>query len=194
MEPEGEKARAELQKKLDQISKISPGFAENVKDEINISEVVKDPFMLASLIYKLAQEREQTNKLIAQGNEKFDKILHLMQNSPSIKAEPPSAPSNNSPPSPTPGPLPAPLSLQGAGLAPGSEKTALTDRAKLLPLHDQRILSFVARKGTATADDVKALMKYKKQNAASFRLNQLEKMGFLQKIRSGKRMLFLVKK
>ncbi|HLC45818.1 MAG TPA: hypothetical protein VJI67_03010, partial [archaeon] len=88
VEPEGEKARAELQKKLDQISKISPGFAENVKDEINISEVVKDPFMLASLIYKLAQEREQTNKLIAQGNEKFDKILHLMQNSPSIKAEP----------------------------------------------------------------------------------------------------------
>ncbi|HLD81523.1 MAG TPA: hypothetical protein VJA40_05980 [archaeon] len=52
----------------------------------------------------------------------------------------------------------------------------------------------MARKGTATADDVKALMKYKKQNAASFRLNQLEKMGFLQKIRSGKRMLFLVKK
>lgn len=58
---------------------------------------------------------------------------------------------------------------------------------------DQTILSFIEKEGKATADDIQKVMNYKGLNAASQRLNKLFKEGYLKKVQSGKKVLFLTK-
>ncbi|MFH1586270.1 MAG: hypothetical protein ABID38_00260 [Candidatus Diapherotrites archaeon] len=63
----------------------------------------------------------------------------------------------------------------------------------VLPEQDQIILKFVDDRGSVTATDVKSIMNYKGLNAASQRLNKLFKEGYLKKVQSGKRVLYLAK-
>ena len=63
----------------------------------------------------------------------------------------------------------------------------------VLPEQDQIILKFVDDRGSVTAQDVKSIMNYKGSNAASQRLNKLFKEGYLKKVQSGKRVLYLAK-
>ncbi len=63
----------------------------------------------------------------------------------------------------------------------------------LLPEADQKILSIVEEKGSANAENVRAQLGYKNSNAASQRLNALVKSGYLGKIQSGKKVVFVRK-
>lgn len=64
------------------LERISPQFKDLMLD---IQEVIKhssDPVFLAVLLFKLAKEREETNKLFEQINQKYDKVMFELKNSP----------------------------------------------------------------------------------------------------------------
>ena len=138
--------RVEDLKKL--ANKFSPKFVDANSDIAHLQELLKDPFALAAVMYKLAQEREKTNEILNQINQRLEK---LEQHRP-LPEEP------------------KPL--------------------RLLPEQDQKIIKIIQTKEYATADDIKTAMDYKGQNAASARLNNLEKEGLLKKVRSGKKIFY----
>lgn len=55
-------------------SKLSKEFAELTVDIEEISKHCSDPFFIALLLFQLAKEREQTNKLLKEINEKLERI------------------------------------------------------------------------------------------------------------------------
>ena len=59
---------------------------------------------------------------------------------------------------------------------------------------DQKILEFINRKGTVTAEDVMKEFGYKGQNGASARLNKLYSLGFINKTQAGKKVYFYTDK
>jgi len=61
------------------IKKISPKFSELSLDINEISKHCKNPMFLAVLLFKLAEEREKTNKLLAEIHDKFDTIMFRMK-------------------------------------------------------------------------------------------------------------------
>lgn len=63
----------------------------------------------------------------------------------------------------------------------------------VLPEIDEKIVSFVKRKGKATSEEVRRKFKYRGRNAASARLNRLCKMGILRKKQVGKKVFFFPK-
>ena len=67
----------------------------------------------------------------------------------------------------------------------------MQNKFEILPEQDQVIVKFIGEKGSATAMDVMGLMRYRGLNAASQRLNKLFKEGYLKKVQSGKKVLFL---
>jgi len=62
----------------------------------------------------------------------------------------------------------------------------------ILSEQDQKILDFIEKNGMTTAEQIAKEFNYKKQNGASQRLNMLFKGGHLKKVRSGKKIFFLV--
>jgi predicted amino acid-binding ACT domain protein len=56
-------------------SKLSKEFAELTIDIEEISKRCSDPFFIALLLFQLAKEREQTNKILKEINEKMEKLL-----------------------------------------------------------------------------------------------------------------------
>ena len=64
---------------------------------------------------------------------------------------------------------------------------------EILPEQDQAIVRLIDEKGSATATEVRNLMSYRGLNAASQRLNKLYKEGYLKKVQSGKKVLYLAK-
>ncbi len=61
------------------IKKISPKFSELNLDLQEISRHCKDPMFLAALLFKLAEEREKTNKMLEGIHDKFDQIMFKMK-------------------------------------------------------------------------------------------------------------------
>jgi DNA polymerase I-like protein with 3'-5' exonuclease and polymerase domains len=70
------------------------------------------------------------------------------------------------------------------------EEKGIDTNEALLAEQDEKILEFVRKKGKACAEDVQAKFKYKGKNAASARMNALEKQGFLKKARAGRKVYF----
>lgn len=54
---------------------LSSEFSEKTIDIREIAKHCNDPFFISLLLYKLAEEREKTNKLLAEINEKFDRLI-----------------------------------------------------------------------------------------------------------------------
>ncbi len=79
----------ELLKSRETVKKLSPKFDELTMDIHEVFQQSKDPMFVAMLLFKLAQEREATNKILNDINEKYDKImLELKTGSPSeVKEE-----------------------------------------------------------------------------------------------------------
>ena len=151
----------ELEKQQSLVGKLAFADVELGTDVSEIMEKVKDPLFVGVLMYKLLSERERTNKILAELNEKYDKIMFEIK-------------------------------------APGSKVDSLVDGAsensfQILPEQDQLILRFIEEKGSATAHEVQSIMNYKGMNAASQRLNKLFKEGYLKKVQSGKRVVYLAK-
>jgi len=57
------------------LEKISKSFTDSTLDIREIAKYSNDPMFLSALIFKLAEEREKTNKLLAEINEKFDRMF-----------------------------------------------------------------------------------------------------------------------
>ena len=64
---------------------------------------------------------------------------------------------------------------------------------EILPEQDQAIIKHIDAKGSATSDEIRQLMNYRGLNAACQRLNKLFKEGYLKKVQSGKKVLYLAK-
>ncbi|MFC2175154.1 hypothetical protein ACFLQ2_04820 [archaeon] len=73
------------------------------------------------------------------------------------------------------------------------EKQGIDTTGALLSDQDEKILGFVKGSGKATAEEVRKKFGYKGKNAASARLNALEKDGFLAKKRVGRKVVFLTR-
>ena len=140
---------------------ISPKFAELTADLNEIMSQANDPKVIAVLLFKLAEEREKTNKILSEINKKYDEIAFEMKTK----------------------------HMRGQ-LNPLEDARPEFD---LLPEQDRAILNFIGEQGQATAGDVMTVLRYKGLNGASQRLNKLCKEGFLEKARSGKRVLYLPK-
>ena len=63
----GDDARAEAV-----LEKISKGFSDSTLDIREIAKYSNDPVFLSALIFKLAEEREKTNKILAEINGRLD--------------------------------------------------------------------------------------------------------------------------
>jgi len=79
----------ELMKSREQAKKLSPKFDELTMDVHEIFQQSKDPFFVSMLLFKLAQERESTNKILDKINDKFDRIMLELKTgqTPQIKEE-----------------------------------------------------------------------------------------------------------
>lgn len=55
--------------------RISPKFNEATSDIREIAKQCNDPFFISLLLFKLAEEREKTNKILSELNEKFDRVF-----------------------------------------------------------------------------------------------------------------------
>ncbi|MBU0635654.1 hypothetical protein KKE06_01380 [Candidatus Micrarchaeota archaeon] len=62
-------------KSSDAIKKLAPDFHALSLDVQEVMQQSKDPAFVSALMFKLVQEREQTNKLLEQINEKYDKLM-----------------------------------------------------------------------------------------------------------------------
>ena len=151
----------EEQKQL--IGQLSPKFEDLTADFDEILSKAEDPKFVAGLLFKLAMERQQANKLLESINDKFDKIMFELKTTQSQPS----------------------LPQQSLG-----QKDSVFE---VLPEQDNSILSFIEKNGKATAEDIQKVMNYKGLNAASQRLNKLFREGYLKKVQSGKKVLFLTK-
>ncbi len=143
------------------LAQISPEFSELTADIGEVMKASGNPMLIAALLFKLAQERKQTNELMAKMDAKYDELSFLLKSN-----------ANNLP---TPNP------------------TENLHSISLLPEADQKILSIVEALGSANAEHIREKLGYKNPNAASQRLNALVKSGYLGKIQSGKKVVFVRK-
>jgi len=149
----------DLVKSKELIEKISPKFSELTLDIQELFEKSKDPVLLSVLLFKLAEEREKTNKLLEGINDKYDKLMFEFK-------------------------------TREIG------KEAVKEEEKhftILPEADQKILKEVEKRKSITAEEIQGIMNYRGRNAASQRLNKLVRDGYLKKVQSGKKVLFLSK-
>jgi len=138
---------------------LSPKFSKETLDIGEIAKQANDPFFVSLLLFKLAEEREQSNKLLAEISEKFDRVMfELKQEKHETQTE--------------------------------VEKASI----EILPEQDQKILDLVDQKGMCSASEIVEALGYKRQNAASQRLNKLFREGHLKKVRSGRKVLYLARK
>jgi len=119
----------------------------------------ESPKALAMLMFRLLQERERTNKLLENINEKYDRIMFSLKTTPQTPVE------NNT----------------------------QQNRFEVLPEQDQLILKSIEERGGCTANDIKTMLNYKGLNAACQRMNKLFKEGYLRKVSSGKKVVYLAK-
>lgn len=147
------------------LAQISPPFAELTADIRDVMAASNDSVLIAALLFKLAQERQQTNALLDKLYQKYDELSFQMKTQPWTAGEA----GMNSTNLPTPNPY------------------------ALLPEADQKIMDMFARLPHVDANTVQKELGYKNPNAASQRLNALVKSGQLGKIQSGKKVVFVRK-
>ncbi|MDD3159780.1 MAG: hypothetical protein PHQ98_02325 [Candidatus ainarchaeum sp.] len=73
-----------------------------------------------------------------------------------------------------------------------SSSNSHTKEEELLAEPDQHIMQLVAETGQVCASEVKERLSYKNSNAASQRLNKLMREGHLKRLRSGKKVYFIL--
>lgn len=151
------------------IEKISPDFNDLTLDIQGIIDKAQDPAFLAVLLFKLTQERQKTNQLLSEINEKYDKMMFSLK-------------SNASESSLTSSASPTHMGMAGQG-----------EVFEVLSEQDQKILKMAEEKHSLTTEEIQRQFSYKGKNAASQRLNKLVRDGYLKKVKSGKKVLFYPK-
>ncbi len=154
-----------VQKQADSVvAKISPEFHSMSLDLQEIMSASQNPAVVSALLYKLIQEREQSNKILSQINEKYDALMFEWKTHAHAPA---------------------------ATHSPSGEQVLKNNWFEVLPEQDQMILNLIDDKGNASAETVRSALGYKGLNAACQRLNKLYKEGYLKKIQSGKKVMYL---
>lgn len=146
------------------LAQVSPEFTTLTADLSDVMKHADNPMLVAALLYKLAQERQQTNELLAKMTDKYDELSFQLKTS-----------GMSTPTLPTPNPT----SVSAHSIA-------------LLPEADQTIMKLVETNHQVDAAMVQQKLGYKNPNAASQRLNVLVKAGHLGKIQSGKKVVFVL--
>ncbi|MBU2100832.1 winged helix-turn-helix domain-containing protein [Candidatus Micrarchaeota archaeon] len=77
----------ELLKSREAVKKLDPKFDELTMDLHELFQQSKDPFFVSMLLFKLAQEREATNKILSEINDKYDKIMLELKTGGTVKVE-----------------------------------------------------------------------------------------------------------
>jgi len=67
--------RGELSKQKAILERLDPKFNEMSLDMQEIMQESKDPAFLGALMFKLVQERQETNKMLSKWDFKFDKLM-----------------------------------------------------------------------------------------------------------------------
>lgn len=68
-----------LLEELNAVKRISPDFHDLSVDMQSVLKESSNPAFLAALLYRLAKEREETNKIIARLEQKFSRIEELLR-------------------------------------------------------------------------------------------------------------------
>jgi uncharacterized protein YbaP (TraB family) len=137
---------------LNAVKRISPEFSDMSLDLQEIMKESSNPAFLAALFYKLTKEREETNKILKNLEQKFEKIQDILTTSSNSHTK--------------------------------IEETILSEP-------DQHIMLLTEEIGQVSAQDVRTRLAYKNTNAASQRLSKLVREGYLKRIRSGRKVLFV---
>ncbi len=143
------------------LAQVSPEFTQLTADLNEVMAHAENPMLIAALLYKLAQERKQTNDLLSRMEAKYDELSFQVKTNGVGQS------------------LPTPNPVQG------------THSISLLPEQDQKIMKLVEQNQKVDATFVQSKLGYKNPNAASQRLNMLVKAGHLGKIQSGKKVVFV---
>jgi len=139
------------------LDKVVP--KEETEELDKLIDQAADPKELAKLLHNVLQEKEKTNKLLTNINEKFDKIMFSLKTNAVTET------------------------------VPDADQTNF----EILAEQDQLILKIIDEQGQCTANDIKTMLNYRGLNAACQRLNKLYKEGYLKKIKSGRKVLYLAK-
>ncbi len=148
----------------DVIEKLSPEFAQHTQDVREIAKHANDPLFLSLLLFALAKEREKTNALLDEINQRLARLELAREEKKKIEP------------------------LMGAG------QSRHPKEAVILPEADQKIMDFIETRGMASAKEIMEVLSYKGLNAASQRLNKLYREGHLRKVRAGRKVMYLAKK
>jgi hypothetical protein len=141
---------------------IDNAFTKEVRSDLEANiDKFRDPVVLGEMVYRLLEERENTNRLLKNILAKLDAMEGKMGSGAAAPVKQAISPA-----------------IQAAMEQP------------ILPEIDEQILGFVKEAGRATAEQVRARFNYRGKNAASARLNRLCDMGLLQKQQVGKKVYF----
>ena len=139
--------------------------------EANENELVEQIFALSDrpevlglLIYKLMSERKKTNDLLEDINKKYDSLIKLQESS---RRE---------------------ISLEAA------ITEEVTDIEQLFLTEQDKAILRMAKDKYITAKDVQDSVGYKGLNAASQRLNKLNRENYLEKQRVGQQVVYVLTK
>lgn len=149
----------DLQKQKQIAENIAPKFASLTADLKDVMEQSSKPEVIAAVLFKLAQEREKTNKILRRIDEKYDEIMFSLKTSQA-----------------------------------DVQQIEKSDAGVILPEQDKAIMDYITKNNSATAQDIMIALNYKGLNGACQRLNKLCKENYLTKVRSGKKVLYLLKR
>ncbi|MEM3373275.1 MAG: hypothetical protein QXD43_02090 [Candidatus Aenigmatarchaeota archaeon] len=162
----------EILNEKESLEKIK-NFANLIKKDILSVEQstlnqLNDPIVIGVLLFKLLEERENTNRLLKTLLQKIEILEQkidkkTLADSKEIEKE-------------------------------SEEKISNDLDMDLLPEQDQKIIQLIQERGKVCAADIKLHFNYKGENAASARLNRLFSLGILKKINVGKKVYFLLNK
>lgn len=123
---------------------------------------LRDPTVHASIMYAVMRERESTNLILKNLLSTMERLEEKFSKIEQVQATQSQAPA-------TP-----------------------AHKAGFLADVDQTIVNFIKSKGSATAEDIQKVLRYRGKNAACARLSRLAELGFLNRQRAGRITVYTV--
>ncbi len=167
--------------RLSSNDKSAREFSSLTADVSELFDQNTDPKALGLLLFKLAQERQQTNKFLEKLVDQYDQIMFHLKTQ-----QLPSQDVLSNPPRDN---WMAPPRMPPEAEPPVRSRPEI----RILADQDQFIMKMVDSMGHISANEVKNELGYKGANAASQRLNMLVREGHLRKVQAGKKVVFMAR-
>ena len=148
----------------------SPQVVSETRDEIRrevagIRDKLDDPVVIGALMHRTVVEKENTNRILKNIAEMFEKLGRKMES----------------------------LESRITKLESGVESAPAQQQERLLGAVDDEVLTFVRERGRACASEVQKHFKYRGTNAASARLSRLYELGLFEKQQAGRKVFYRIK-